>query len=89
MNIQTGIEAYAAGMTAGSRRPGRGRPGGPEPLRHPWPVNPYTDLPMADGGGAGNFRYDVSDDGGAYKLIGYGGNGQQIIELGGGTPSTV
>ena len=24
-----------------------------------WPVNPYTDLPMADGGGAGNFRYDA------------------------------
>ena len=35
-------------------------------------MNPYTDLPMSDGGGVGNFRYDLSADGGAYKLIGYG-----------------
>ena len=43
---------------------------------------------MVDGGGAGNFRYDVSDNGHAYKPIGYGRNGQQIIELG-TSPSTV
>ena len=54
-----------------------------------WPVNPYTDLPMSDGGGMGNFRYDVSADGGAYKLIGYGRDGAVVIELSGGTGTSV
>jgi hypothetical protein len=52
-------------------------------------VNPYTDLPMTDGGGMGNFRYDVSADGGAYKLIGYGHDGSVVIELGGGDGTSV
>ena len=54
-----------------------------------WPVNPYTDLPMSDGGGMGNFRYDVSADGGAYKLIGYGRDGSVVIELSGGNGTSV
>jgi hypothetical protein len=54
-----------------------------------WPENPYTGLPMGDGGGAGNFRYDVSVDGGAYKLIGYGRDGGELLELGGGSKDTV
>ena len=54
-----------------------------------WPTNPYTDLPMSDGGGAGDFRYDVSPDGGAYKLIGYGRDGAVVIELSGGTGTSV
>jgi hypothetical protein len=89
MSIQVGIEAYAAGHDGRFPAPGEVSPLGMVPYVTPWPVNPYTDQPMVDGGGAGNFRYDVSADGGAYKLIGYGGDGRQIIELGGGTPSTV
>ncbi len=54
-----------------------------------WPVNPYTDLPMTDGGGAGNYRYDVSPDGGVYKLIGYGRDGQVVIDLSGGSGQSV
>ena len=52
-------------------------------------MNPYTQLPMADGGGEGNFRYDLSSDGGAYRLIGYGSGGKTVIELSGGTVDTV
>ena len=54
-----------------------------------WPTNPYTGLPMADGGGAGNFRYDVSADGGAYRLIGYGRTGEELFRLAGGSTSAV
>lgn len=89
LSIQVGIEAYAAAHDGRFPLPGEVDPVALSPYVTPWPVNPYTDLPMVDGGGAGNFRYDVSDDGGAYKLIGYGSDGRQIIELGGGTPSTV
>ena len=37
----------------------------------------------------GNFRYDVSADGGAYKLIGYGRDGSVVIELSGGDATSV
>jgi hypothetical protein len=54
-----------------------------------WPQNPYTDLPMSDGGGVGNFRYDLSADGGAYRLIGYGRDGNMVIDLAGGSGTSV
>jgi Fe-S cluster biogenesis protein NfuA len=44
---------------------------------------------MVDGGGAGNYRYDVSPDGGAYELVGFGRDGQIVIDLGGGSGQSV
>ena len=44
---------------------------------------------MADGGGEGNFRYDLSADGGAYRLTGYGRDGRILLELSGGTDTSV
>ena len=87
--IQVGIESYAA--EHGGQYPAAGEVNGVG-LNHyisAWPVNPYTDLPMADGGGAGNYRYDVSADGGAYKLTGYGRDGQMVIDLSGGSSTSV
>ena len=87
--IQVGVESYAADHD-GQYPPAGGVNGvGLSHYISAWPVNPYTDLPMADGGGAGNFRYDVSPDGGAYKLTGYGRDGQVVIDLSGGSGTSV
>jgi type II secretory pathway pseudopilin PulG len=88
-SIQTGIESYA--VEHGGAYPAPGEVNGTGLVRYvpAWPVNPYTDLPMCDGGGVGNFRYDVSADGGAYKLIGYGRDATVVIELSGGTWTSV
>jgi hypothetical protein len=87
--IQAGIESYAA--SHGGQYPAADEVDsvGLSTYIFAWPVNPYTDLPMADGGGAGNFRYDISPDGGAYRLIGYGRDGRQVIDLAGGSSTSV
>ena len=87
--IQVGIESYAADH--GGQYPPADEVDWVGLSRYisVWPVNPYTDRPMAAGGGAGDFRYDVSADGGAYKLTGYGGDGQMVIELSGGSDTSV
>jgi competence protein ComGC len=88
-SIQTGIQSYAA--QHGGAFPAAGEVNSVDMMQYiqAWPVNPYTDLPMSDGGGVGNFRYDVSADGGAYKLIGYGRDGSAVIELTGGDATSV
>ena len=88
-NLQTGIEAYAADHAG--RFPDRGRD---EPHRHERLRHRLAGQPLhrpADGRrrGEGNFRYDVSSDGGAYKLIGYGSGGKIVIELSGGDGTSV
>jgi hypothetical protein len=88
-NLQMGIEAYAAGHAGRFPDPTEMNPVGMSGYVTAWPVNPYTDQPMGDGGGEGNFRYDVSPDGGAYKLIGYGGGGKTVFEVSGGDETTV
>ena len=88
-SIQTGVEAYATEHGGAYPAPGEVNSVGLSRYISVWPVNPYTDLPMTDGGGAGNFRYDVSADGGAYKLIGYGRDGTIVIELSGGNGTSV
>ncbi len=54
-----------------------------------WPTNPYTGLPMADGAGAGNFRYAPGAASGAYRLTGYGRDGTVVIDLSGGQDTTI
>ena len=88
-SIQTGVESYAAEHGGAYPRPGEVNSVDLNRYISAWPVNPYTDLPMSDGGGAGDFRYDVSPDGGAYKLIGYGRDGAVVIELSGGNGTSV
>ena len=88
-NLQMGIEAYAADHDGRFPDPTEMNPTGMSGYVTAWPLNPYTDQPMGDGGGEGNFRYDVSSDGGAYKLIGYGGGGKTVIEVSGGKETTV
>ena len=88
-SIQTGIETYATEHGGAYPAPGEVNSVGLSRYISAWPVNPYTELPMSDGGGMGNFRYDVSADGGAYKLLGYGRDGTVIIELSGGTGASV
>jgi hypothetical protein len=87
--LQTGIETYAAEHNGRFPDPGEVNPIGLSGYVTFWPENPFTHLPMADGGGEGNFRYDLSSDGGAYRIIGYGSGGAAVIELSGGTLDTV
>lgn len=87
--IQTGIESYATEHGGRFPAPGEVNAVGLSRYISSWPRNPYTDRPMADGGGEGDFRYDVSTDGGAYRLIGYGRDGKTVIQLSGGTQTTV
>jgi hypothetical protein len=87
--LQTGIETYAAEHNGRFPDPGEVNPIGLARYVATWPENPFNNLPMADGGGEGNFRYDLSSDGGAYKIIGYGSGGKTVIELSGGTLDTV
>jgi len=89
LTIQTGIESYAREHGGVYPAPGSVDQADLGPYISAWPTNPYTRLPMVDGGGAGDFRYDVSSDGGAYKLIGYGRSGEELFELSGGTPTSV
>jgi hypothetical protein len=89
LNLQMGIETYAADHAGRFPDPSEMNAIGMSGYVTAWPVNPYTDQPMGDGGGEGNFRYDVSSDGGAYKLIGYGGGGKTVIEVSGGSETTV
>jgi type II secretory pathway pseudopilin PulG len=88
-SLQTGIESYAADHGGAYPTPGEVNAVDMSRYISAWPVNPYTDLPMSDGGGVGNFRYDVSADGGAYKLLGYGRDGSVVIELTGGNATSV
>jgi hypothetical protein len=87
--LRAGIESYAADHDGRFPGPGEVGPAGMSRYIATWPENPYTGAPMADGGGEGNFRYDLSPDGGAYKIIGYGSGGGAVIELGGGAADTV
>ena len=88
-DIQVGIESYAADHGGQYPAPGDVNSVGLSRYISVWPQNPYTDLPMSDGGGMGNFRYDLSPDGGAYKLIGYGRDGHAVIDLAGGSGTSV
>ena len=88
-DIQVGIESYAADHNGQYPAPGEVNSVGLSRYISVWPQNPYTDLPMSDGGGMGNFRYDLSPDGGAYKLIGYGRDGNVVIDLAGGSGTSV
>ncbi|NLE22750.1 MAG: type II secretion system protein [Actinobacteria bacterium] len=87
--IHAGIESYA--LAHGGRYPSEGAvdPVGLAGYVSWWPENPYSGGPMADGGGEGNFRYDLSPDGGAYRLTAYGRGGRVILELSGGTDTSV
>jgi hypothetical protein len=87
--IHAGIESYA--LDHGGEYPPAGEVNavGMSAYISAWPMNPYTDLPMADGGGAGNYRYDLSPDGGVYKLTGYGREGQVVIDVSGGSGQSV
>jgi|GEM_PF-1077771 len=87
--VHTGIEAYA--LDHGGQYPPAGEVNATGLSRYisVWPENPYAGGPMADGGGEGNFRYDLSADGGAYRLTAYGRDGKLLLELSGGTDTSV
>jgi hypothetical protein len=88
-SIHAGVETYA--VSHGGRYPSEGEinAAGLGTFIPVWPENPYTGGPMVDGGGEGNFRYDLSPDGGAYKLTAYGRDGKVLLEFSGGTDTSV
>ena len=48
-----------------------------------WPTNPYTNRPMAQGTGPGEYTYTLGDGGKSYQLVGYGEGGRAVITVGG------
>ena len=48
-----------------------------------WPTNPYTNQPMAQGAGPGEYTYALGDGGKSYTLVGYGEGGRAVITVGG------
>ncbi len=82
-NIQMGIEAWA--VDHGGSYPDAAQVNSSDlsPYISPWPQNPYIDLPMAQGPGAGNFTYEVGSGGSSFRLVGYGANGKVVIDLNG------
>jgi len=87
-NIQMGIEAWAA--EHGGVYPDAAGVNGSDLSRYigTWPMNPYTDLPMTRGTSPGCYDYQVSPDGGSFRLVGYGDDGRVVLELGGGGATT-
>jgi hypothetical protein len=45
----------------------------------PWPINPYTNLPMKPGTQPGDYTYEQINGGSAYKLTGYLNNGLTYV----------
>jgi competence protein ComGC len=87
--VQVGVESYA--VDHGGQYPPASEVNGVglNPYISAWPVNPFTDLPMTGGGGTGYFLYYVSADGLAYELVGFGREGQIVIDLTGGSVTSV
>jgi len=85
--IRTGIEAYA--VDHNGIYPAADEVNGVGLSRYiaSWPTNPYTDLPMASGGGAGNFDYQWGAGGATYRIVGFGRDGATVIDLWGGGDS--
>ena len=75
--IDAGLQRWAADHGGEYPAPGRVtadrlvREDG-DPYVHTWPLNPYTDLPMDQGTGPGQFTYRVEARGRDYHLVGYG-----------------
>lgn len=45
----------------------------------PWPVNPYTQVPMKQGSTPGDYTYELLDAGGGYQLTGYLDDGSTFV----------
>jgi hypothetical protein len=87
--IQLGVESYAAEHNGTYPPAGEVNSVGLGEYLSTWPTNPYTDLPMANGAGAGNFRYAPGAGGDSYLLTGYGRDGAVVIDLSGGSDTTI
>ncbi|HEY5388541.1 MAG TPA: hypothetical protein VIL79_11645 [Thermoleophilia bacterium] len=47
-----------------------------------WPTNPYSGAPMTQGTRPGDYFYQVTPDGTSFLLIGYGEDGNIVIQVG-------
>ena len=84
--IQVGIQRWAADHDGEYPAPGRvteDRLLGWDGAAHidTWPVNPYSDRPMDQGTGPGQFTYRVKAKGSGHQLVGYGEAGKILITL--------
>jgi len=46
-----------------------------------WPTNPYTNEPMVQGTGPGDFTYTLGTGGTSYRLVGYGEGGRVVVTV--------
>jgi len=87
--IQGGLESWAADHGGRYPDPDRVNPYGLQTYVSEWPHNPYADLPMVQGVNPGDFGYEVSPRGTAYRLVGYGANGSIVIDVDNGWQDTI
>jgi hypothetical protein len=77
-SIQVGVQSWAVDHGDRYPDPSRVSRGGLPGYVDLWPVNPYTDSPMTQGGGPGDFSYAVAPDGKSFQITGYGQGGSVI-----------
>jgi hypothetical protein len=85
-DVEVGIQTWAADHDGEYPAPGRvteDRLLGSDGTAYldSWPTNPYTDLPMDQGTGPGQFTYRVKAKGKDHQLVGYGEAGKVLMTI--------
>lgn len=79
-SIQIGVQSYAVDNADAYPDPSMVNETGMVTYVDIWPRNPYTNVPMAQGNGPGDFSYTLNPDGG-FTLVGYGTGGKGVITV--------
>jgi hypothetical protein len=77
-SIQVGVQSWAIDHGDRFPDPATVSRSGFAKYVDPWPVDPYSDQPMTQGTGPGEFSYTVAPDGTSFRLVGYGADGAVI-----------
>ena len=80
-SIQTAVETWALDNGGAYPDAARVNSSGLSRSISPWPMNPYTDLPMTPGEGPGDYRYEVAAGGSSYRLVAYAEDGGMLIDV--------
>lgn len=78
-SIQIGVQTYAVDNQDAYPDPSMVSQSGMASYLDYWPTNPYTNLPMTQGTGPGDFTYTVAAEGESFELVGYGQGGKRVM----------
>ena len=80
-SIQIGVQMYAVENQDAYPEPSMVSQSGMASYLDYWPTNPYTNLPMTQGSGPGDFTYTLAADGKSFELVGYGEGAKGVITV--------